>query len=85
MVPRMAVFPISKAHITQSPPFCRDRRPGLRPHHRRNLPVSAARVRARGMDPQGLALFRAKTRMRVICTFFPALTGEEVHDADGSL
>lgn len=28
---------------------------------------------------------RAKTRMRVICTFFPALTGEEVHDADGSL
>ena len=28
---------------------------------------------------------RAKTRMRVVCTFFPALTGEEVHDADGSL
>jgi L-ectoine synthase len=28
---------------------------------------------------------RARTRMRVICTFFPALTGEEVHDADGSL
>jgi len=27
----------------------------------------------------------AKTRMRVICTFFPALTGNEVHDADGSL
>jgi L-ectoine synthase len=28
---------------------------------------------------------RAKTRMRIVCTFFPALTGEEVHDADGSL
>ena len=28
---------------------------------------------------------RATTRMRVICTFVPALTGEEVHDADGSL
>jgi L-ectoine synthase len=28
---------------------------------------------------------RAKTRMRIICTFFPALTGHEVHDADGSL
>lgn len=28
---------------------------------------------------------RAKTRMRIICTFYPALTGGEVHDADGSL
>ena len=28
---------------------------------------------------------RAKTRMRVICTFFPALTGDETRDADGSL
>jgi L-ectoine synthase len=28
---------------------------------------------------------RAKTRMRVICTFYPALTGHEKHDADGSL
>ncbi len=28
---------------------------------------------------------RAKTRMRIVSTFFPALTGEEVHDADGSL
>jgi L-ectoine synthase len=28
---------------------------------------------------------RAKTRMRVVCTFVPALTGDEVHDADGSL
>jgi len=27
----------------------------------------------------------ARTRMRIVCTFFPALTGEEVHDADGSL
>ncbi len=28
---------------------------------------------------------RAITRMRVICTFVPPLTGDEVHDADGSL
>lgn len=28
---------------------------------------------------------QAKTRMRIVCAFFPALTGEEVHDADGSL
>ena len=28
---------------------------------------------------------RATTRMRVICTFIPPLTGDEVHDADGSL
>ena len=28
---------------------------------------------------------RAITRMRVICTFTPLLTGDEVHDADGSL
>jgi L-ectoine synthase len=28
---------------------------------------------------------RAITRMRVICTFVPPLTGEEKHDADGSL
>lgn len=28
---------------------------------------------------------RARSRMRLVCTFFPALTGNEVHDADGSL
>jgi len=28
---------------------------------------------------------RAITRMRVICTFVPPLTGGEIHDADGSL
>ncbi|MBE9556076.1 MAG: ectoine synthase [Proteobacteria bacterium] len=28
---------------------------------------------------------RAKTRMRVICTFSPALTGDEGHDEDDSL
>lgn len=27
----------------------------------------------------------AKTQMRIVCTFYPALTGDEVHDADGSL
>jgi len=28
---------------------------------------------------------RATTRMRIICTFVPALTGAERHDTDGSL
>lgn len=28
---------------------------------------------------------RAITRMRLICTFYPALTGHETHDCDGSL
>lgn len=28
---------------------------------------------------------RVKKRMRLVCTFFPALTGKEKHDADGSL
>lgn len=28
---------------------------------------------------------KAITRMRIVCTFFPALTGHEVHDTDGSL
>ena len=28
---------------------------------------------------------KAITRMRILCTFFPALTGHEVHDTDGSL
>jgi L-ectoine synthase len=28
---------------------------------------------------------RITERTRVICTFFPALTGTEVHDEDGSL
>ena len=37
------------------------------------------------MDKHDRHRIRASTRMRVICTFFPALTGDEVHDADGSL
>lgn len=28
---------------------------------------------------------RVKEQMRLVCTFFPALTGDEKHDADGSL
>ena len=28
---------------------------------------------------------KARTQMRIICTFYPALTGQEVHDSDGSL
>ncbi len=28
---------------------------------------------------------KAKTRMRLVCTFYPALTGHEAHDSDGSL
>lgn len=37
------------------------------------------------MDEHDRHRIRAVTRMRVICTFVPALTGEEKHDADGSL
>ena len=37
------------------------------------------------MDNHDRHRIRAISRMRVVCTFFPALTGEEVHDADGSL
>lgn len=29
-------------------------------------------------------ILRAKTDMRLVCVFTPALTGQEVHDADGS-
>jgi len=28
---------------------------------------------------------KAKTQMRILCTFYPALTGHEIHDSDGSL
>ena len=28
---------------------------------------------------------KAKTKMHILCTFYPALTGHEVHDSDGSL
>jgi len=28
---------------------------------------------------------KAKSQMRILCTFYPALTGHEVHDSDGSL
>ena len=37
------------------------------------------------MDDHDRHRIRATTRMRVICTFVPPLTGDEVHDADGSL
>ena len=37
------------------------------------------------MNDHDRHLIRARTRMRIVCTFFPALTGDEVHDADGSL
>ena len=37
------------------------------------------------MDKHDRHRIRAKTDMRVICTFYPALPGHEVHDADGSL
>lgn len=29
-------------------------------------------------------LLRARTEMRIVCVFTPALTGSETHDADGS-
>lgn len=37
------------------------------------------------MNDHDRHVIRAKTQMRVICTFYPALTGEEQHDGDGSL
>ncbi len=37
------------------------------------------------MDNHDRHRIRATTRMRIVCTFYPALTGDEVHDADGSL
>jgi L-ectoine synthase len=37
------------------------------------------------MDEHDRHRIRAKTRMRLVATFTPPLTGDEVHDADGSL
>ena len=37
------------------------------------------------MDNHDRHRIRAITRIRVICTFVPPLTGDEIHDADGSL
>lgn len=37
------------------------------------------------MNEHDRHLITITKRTRVICTFFPALTGEEVHDEDGSL
>lgn len=37
------------------------------------------------MNNHGRHRIRITERARVICTFVPALTGDEVHDADGSL
>ena len=37
------------------------------------------------MNNHDLHRIKAKTKMRILCTFFPALTGHEVHDSDGSL
>ncbi len=36
------------------------------------------------LDNHEAHLLRAHTDMRLVCVFTPALTGEEVHDADGS-
>ena len=36
------------------------------------------------LDKHDKHILRAKTDMRLICVFHPALTGEEVHDEDGS-
>ena len=35
------------------------------------------------LDRHDRHYLRAKTRMRLVCVFNPALTGREVHDADG--
>ena len=37
------------------------------------------------MDKHDRHRIKVSQRMRVICTFVPALTGDETHDADGSL
>jgi L-ectoine synthase len=37
------------------------------------------------MDKHDRHRLRATTLMRIVCTFVPALRGDEVHDADGSL
>lgn len=36
------------------------------------------------LDKNDKHILRAKTRMRIVCVFTPALTGREKHDADGS-
>jgi len=35
------------------------------------------------LDGHERHMLRAKTRMRMVCVFNPALTGEETHDAEG--
>ena len=36
------------------------------------------------LDKHDRHVVRAKTRMRVVCVFTPALTGREIHDEDGA-
>ncbi|MFK7941242.1 MAG: ectoine synthase [Roseovarius sp.] len=36
------------------------------------------------LDQHDAHIVRAKTDMRVVCVFTPALTGQEIHDEDGS-
>ena len=36
------------------------------------------------VNARRLHFLKAKTRMRVICTFVPPLVGGEIHDAEGS-
>lgn len=36
------------------------------------------------LDQHDAHIVRAETDMRLICIFTPALTGQEIHDADGS-
>jgi len=44
-------------------------------------PIRAGTVYA--LDKYDRHLLRAKTQMRMICVFNPALTGQETHDAEG--
>ncbi|MDR2110576.1 MAG: ectoine synthase [Spirochaetaceae bacterium] len=39
---------------------------------------------AYGLDKHDRHIFRAITDTRLICAFYPALSGNETHDADGS-
>lgn len=45
-------------------------------------PIRAGTIYA--LDQHDKHTLRAKTQMRMICTFNPPVTGQEVHDADGA-
>lgn len=48
----------------------------------RRWPIAAGTLYA--LDKNDQHILRAKTQMRMVCTFNPPVTGREVHDADGA-